>query len=140
PFGPGIGSPQRDGPGGRNMTGRHGLTRFGLGGDSLAQPGEGERVAVVDAGMRSFEKLESDDLIANSGRGKGGAGCFSSDGEVEVISRARVDPDRSQGPQRVGVRRNHPHRVPVQPALPYLVADYTGARVEGQLGGAIARG
>ncbi len=61
--------------------------------------------------------------------------------EEPLVPGPGVDPDRPGGPQRAGVLRHHPHRVPVEPALPGLRREHPRARVERQLDRAVlARG
>ena len=53
-------------------------------------------------------------------------------GRGTIVPRAGVDPDRPQRRAAPRRTRHHPHRVPVQPALPDLGRSTAGARVERQ--------
>src|SRR5262249_11180493 len=111
--------------------------RIGFGCDAAAQPGQRQRVPVLDGTVGRVEQLEPDDLVGDAYLTQGPAECFGSQVEEVLVPGARVDPDRPQRPERLGVPGRHPDRVPVLPPLPDLRAQRPGPRVEGQLNGPV---
>src|SRR5262249_47289312 len=85
--------------------------------DAPAQPGQRQRVPVVDGSVSRVEQLEPDYLVGDAYFVQGHAECFRSEVEKVLVAGARVDPDRPKRPKRLGVPRRHPDRVPVLPPL-----------------------
>src|SRR5439155_23165624 len=86
----------------------------------VAEPGQGHRVPVVAGHVAGLEKLEPDPLGGDTRRPQRGVHRLGADIEEPLVPDARVDPNGPQPPERTSVFRDHPDRVPVQPALPDL--------------------
>src|SRR5450432_1836140 len=109
-------------------------------GDALAEPGKRKWVPVIDPGMRGVEQLKTDDFIGDTGLVQRHPERLRAEVEEEVVPGARVDPDRTQRPQRARVPRCHPDRVPVQPPLPDVGPQHPGAGIERQVDRAVLAG
>jgi len=99
---------------------------------AVRQPGQRRRVAVVDGGVGRLEQLEVDPVVRYADPRQPVPERLRSQVQVIVVLGAGVDPDRAQPAQGVGVPVHHPHRVPVQPPLPHVLADDPAAGVEGK--------
>src|SRR6266516_21350 len=99
----------------------------------VAEPGQRHRVPVVDGHVAGLEKLEPDRLGGDTRRPQRGVHRLGADIEEPLVPDARVDPNGPHPPERTRVLRDHPDRVPVQPALPDLGPDHPGPGVARQL-------
>jgi len=90
--------------------------------------------------MRRVEQLEADQVVRDPGVEQCRPEGRRPDVQVEVVPGPGVYPDAAQPLQGRGVARRHPHRVPVQPALPHLRPQHPGDRIEWQLWRAVGTG
>src|ERR671936_2641285 len=86
--------------------------------EPLGEVPEREWVAVLDVPVPGVDELEGD--VGDADLGKGAPEGLGAEVEVRLVARARVDPDPAQPAERVRVARDHPYRIPREPALPDL--------------------
>jgi signal transduction histidine kinase len=87
-----------------------------------------DRVAVLDSHVRRVEELEVE--VVDADRGERAPECLGAEVEEPLVARACVDVDRTLTAERVRVAARHPHGVPREPALPDVLAQHPGRRVE----------
>ena len=108
------------------MTGRWTVPQIFI--DDVAIGGYTERVAVLDRHVRGVEELEVDvrdaDPLERAPKG------LRAEVEEPLVLLARVDVDRLQGAESVGVAGNHAHGIPREPPVPDFGNEARGRGVE----------
>src|SRR5579862_1546087 len=105
---------------------------------ALGEIAQRDRVAVLDRAVRPLEELEED--VGDADRFERPAERLRAEVEEVLVAPARVDVDRAQPPQCVGVALRHPDGVPREPARPHVFAQAARPRLEGQLDRAVVVG
>src|SRR6266542_5229378 len=99
------------GPGGRNPTlaavtgGKAHPEMASPGRQPFAEPGQGERVAVLDRAVAGVEQFEIDTVVWHPGRAQRPPEGDGAEVEAELVPGSGVDPNRPQRAQRLGVAR-----------------------------------
>src|SRR6266516_7499092 len=99
--------------------------------EALGQIADRERVAVLDPAVLRVEEFEED--VGDPERFELAPERVCTEVEVVLVALAGVDVDRAEAAQRVCVATRHPHRIPGEPALPDVVPEHPGGRVERQV-------
>src|SRR2546422_6651790 len=87
-----------------------------LGSQALGEVLDRDRVSILDRVVSGIEELEED--VGNTDRLQRAAKRLGAEIEEILVTLTGVDVNGLHLPQRVGVGRNHPHRVPAQPPFP----------------------